>query len=136
MRSLGSRRGWALLFPVMICWSLQPHGAEGQDARSTIRLPGLRLRRGRHFSAALTAIVGTAVRSSAVSRRAKRRFGCVLVTHHEDTESVGSIERSGRIQRIDGDVVPVQIQKRKLRSADAGIEMRLLFQLADESARP
>jgi hypothetical protein len=80
--------------------------------------------------------VGTAVRSSAVSRRAKRRFGCVLVTHHEDTESVGSIERSGRIQRIDGDVVPVQIQKRKLRSADAGIEMRLLFQLADESARP
>ena len=42
----------------------------------------------------------------------------------------------GRVERTDGDVVPVRISKRKLRGSSVEIHMWLFFQPADESARP
>jgi DNA-directed RNA polymerase subunit N (RpoN/RPB10) len=51
-------------------------------------------------------------------------------------EIVGSMEGSGRIERTDGDVVPVRISERKFHGSSVGIHMWLFFQQADESARP
>ncbi len=48
----------------------------------------------------------------------------------------GSMEGLGRVQRTDGDVVPVKISERKLRGSSAGIHVWLFFQPADERARP
>jgi DNA-directed RNA polymerase subunit N (RpoN/RPB10) len=50
--------------------------------------------------------------------------------------TVGSMEGLGRVERTDGDVVPVRISERKLRGSSAGIHVWLFFQPADESARP
>ena len=50
--------------------------------------------------------------------------------------TVGSMERLGRIERTDGDVISVRISERKLHSSSAGIHMWLFFQPADERARP
>src|SRR5215468_10290154 len=50
--------------------------------------------------------------------------------------TVGSMEGLGRVERTDGDVVPVRIPERKLRGSSAGIHVWLFFQPADESARP
>src|SRR3981189_1355057 len=50
--------------------------------------------------------------------------------------TVGSVEGSGRVERTDGDVVPVSISELKLRGSSAGIHVWLFFQPADESARP
>jgi hypothetical protein len=50
--------------------------------------------------------------------------------------TVGSMEGLGRVERTDGDVVPVRISERKLRGSGVGIHVWLLFQPADESARP
>src|SRR5215475_5813908 len=48
----------------------------------------------------------------------------------------GSMKGLGRVERTDGDVVPVRISERKLRGSSAGIHVWLFFQPADESARP
>ena len=48
----------------------------------------------------------------------------------------GSMEGLGRVERTDGDVVPVRISKRKLRSSSVAIHVWLFFQPADKSARP
>src|SRR3954464_7204882 len=50
--------------------------------------------------------------------------------------TAGSIEGSGRVERTDGDVVPVSISERELRGSSVGIHVWLFFQPADESARP
>ena len=50
--------------------------------------------------------------------------------------TAGLMEGSGRIERTDGDVVPVRISERKLRGSSAGIYVWLLFQAAEEGARP
>jgi hypothetical protein len=50
--------------------------------------------------------------------------------------TVGSMEGLGRVERTDGDAIPVRISERKLRRSSAGIHVWLFFQLADESARP
>ena len=51
-------------------------------------------------------------------------------------KQIGSMEGSGRVERADGDVVPVRIPERKLRGSGAGIHVWLFFQPADEGARP
>jgi hypothetical protein len=48
----------------------------------------------------------------------------------------GSMEGLGRVQRTDGDVVPVKISERKLRGSSAGIDVWLFFQPADKGACP
>jgi DNA-directed RNA polymerase subunit N (RpoN/RPB10) len=50
--------------------------------------------------------------------------------------TVGSMEGLGRVERTDGDVVPVRISERKFCGSSAGIHVWLFFQPADESARP
>src|SRR3954447_10055968 len=50
--------------------------------------------------------------------------------------TVGSMAGSRRVERTDGDVVPIRISERKLRGSSAGIHVWLFFQPADESARP
>src|SRR3954470_17400429 len=50
--------------------------------------------------------------------------------------TVGSMAGSRRVERTDGDVVPVSILERKLRGSSAGIHVWLFFQPADESACP
>ena len=50
--------------------------------------------------------------------------------------TVGSMEGLGRVERSDCDVIPVRISERKLHGSGVGIHMWLLFQSANESARP
>src|SRR5262249_56127719 len=46
------------------------------------------------------------------------------------------MQGSVRIERTDGDVVPVKVSERKLHGSSAGIHMWLFFEPADESACP
>ena len=47
-----------------------------------------------------------------------------------------AMEGLGRVQRTDGDVVPVKISERKLRGSSVGIQVWLFFQPTDKSACP
>ena len=74
--------------------------------------------------------------------RASASVWCLASSHSRQwlpTNSGGKPvghEGSGRIERTDGDVVPVRISERKFHGSSVGIHMRLFFQPADESARP
>jgi DNA-directed RNA polymerase subunit N (RpoN/RPB10) len=57
-------------------------------------------------------------------------------TYMRERLTIGSMEGLGRVERTDGDVVPVRISERKLLGSSAGIYVWLFFQPADESARP
>src|SRR5262245_58187098 len=63
----------------------------------------------------------------------------VKTQHFQMSKKIGRLRLdggSGRVERTEGDVVPVGIPERKLRGSGAGIHVRLFFQGADERARP